>query len=47
MIARRDDVTNRAGQWQFTLRAAMVGVTVFCAILGLAVWKGVAAAGIA
>lgn len=44
MIARRDDVAERAGQWQFTLRAAMVGVTAFSAILGLAVWKGVVAA---
>ena len=43
-MASRDDVTNGTGQWQFTLRAAMVGVTLFCAILALAVWKGVGTA---
>ncbi len=31
-------------RWQFTLRSAMIGLTVCCAALGLAKWRGVSTA---
>ena len=43
-MSRGDDVADRSVRWQFTLRTAMLAVTVFCAMLGIGVWKGVATA---
>jgi len=41
-MSASEDRSSARARWQFTLREMLIGVTVFCVLLGLASWKGVA-----
>jgi len=39
-MSNAEGTTHTRVRWQFTLRTVLIGITAFCAVLGLGAWKG-------